>query len=114
MDHSIRYLTNEQGERIGVLLDLEAYHQLARGLADDPDLLVGLSASELQALAQSSLALAEQSRLDSLLARHTDGQLTQKEVDELDRLLSHVDHLTLLKTRARYTLAHQVDRLHIS
>ena len=110
MNHSIRYLTNEQGERIGVLLDVDAYQQLAHPTVTDPELLVGLSDPELQALAQSCLAPAEQSRLDDLLARNVDEQLSQGELEELDRLLSHVDHLTLLKTRARYTLAHQSSR----
>jgi hypothetical protein len=105
MSSSRRYITNEQGERVGVLLDLAEYQQLTRSSAPDPDLLSGLSEAELQALAQSVLAPAEQSRLDDLLARNADAQLSETEQTELDRLLHHVDQLTILKTRARYTLA---------
>ena len=107
MSSSRRYITNEQGERIGVLLDLEEYQQLTRSSPPDPERLMGLSEAELQALAQSSLAPSEQSRLDDLLARNADAQLSETEQAELDRLLQHVDQLTILKTRARYTLAHQ-------
>jgi hypothetical protein len=107
MSSSRRYITNEQGERIGVLLDLEEYHQLTRSSPPDPELLLGLSEAELRALAQSSLAPAEQSRLDDLLARNADAQLSVTEQAELDRLLHHVDQLNILKTRAQYTLAHQ-------
>jgi hypothetical protein len=114
MSSSRRYITNEQGERVGVLLDLEEYHQLTRSSPPDPELLVGLSEAELQALAQSSLAPAEQSRLDNLLARNADAQLSEMEQAELDRLLHHVDQLNTLKTRARYTLAHQTGLLQTS
>jgi hypothetical protein len=114
MARSRRYITNEQGERIGVLLDLDEYQQLTRVSQPDPELLTGLSAAELQALAQSALALAEQSRLDDLLSRHADATLSEAEQAEFDRLLHHVDQLTILKTRARYTLAHQAGGLHSS
>ena len=101
-----RYVTNEQGERIGVLLDLEEYQQLTHQSAPDSDLLVGLSEAELQALARSTLAPAEQSRLDDLLDRNAEARLSETEQTELDCLLNHVDQLTILKTRARYTLAY--------
>jgi hypothetical protein len=114
MSNPRRYITNEQGERVGVLLDLEEYHQLTRLSAPDPELLVGLSEAELQALAQSALAPIEQSRLDDLLARNADAQLSETDQAELDRLLNHVDHLTILKTRARYTLAHHTGVLKTS
>jgi hypothetical protein len=103
--------TPEQGERIGVLLDLDEYQQLTRVSQPDPELLTGLSAAELQALAQSALALAEQSRLDDLLARNADATLSEAEQAELERLLYHVDQLTILKTRARYTLAQRTGGL---
>ena len=114
MARSRRYITNEQGERIGVLLDLDEYQQLTRISQADPELLTGLSAAEIQALAQSALAPAEQSRLADLLARNVDTTLSEAEQAELDRLLHHVDQLTILKTRARYTLAHQSGGLHTS
>lgn len=114
MDSSVRYITNEEGERIGVLLDLEEYRQLTRSSTTDPELLQGLSTEELQALAQSALAPADQSRLDDLLDRNADAQLSKMEKDALDRLLTYVDNLTLLKTRARYTLTHQSGALQTS
>ena len=118
MSSSRRYITNEQGERIGVLLDLDEYRQMTRQLlrpdVSDPEVLIGLSESELQALAHSTLAPAEQSRLDHLLTQNMETQLSEAEQAELDRLLNDIDHLTILKTRARYTLAHQTGMLHTS
>ena len=73
---------------------------------DDPEILVGLSTGELEALSESSLAHSAQTRLDELLARNAQNQLQAAEVSELDRLLERVDQLTVLKTRARYTLQH--------
>ena len=73
---------------------------------NDPELLVGLSADELEALSDSLLAPSAQARLDELLARNAQKQLEGSEVAELDRLLERVDQLTVLKTRARYTLQH--------
>ena len=70
----------------------------------DNELLVGLSEGELEALAESLLAPAAQTRLDALLARNAERQLTVAELADLDRLLERVDQLTLLKTRARFTL----------
>jgi hypothetical protein len=58
-----RYIIDELGGRIGVLLDQEEYQQLTCFTPSDPDLLVGLSEAELQALAHSALAPAEQERL---------------------------------------------------
>ena len=73
---------------------------------DDPEMLIGLSPGELEALSDSLLAPSAQIRLDALLARHAQHQLEGAEVAELDRLLERVDQLTVLKTRARYTLQH--------
>jgi hypothetical protein len=70
----------------------------------DSDLLVGLSLDELQALAEGMLAPTAQSQLEALLARHTEHQLSAGEEAILDRLLSQIDQLNILKTRARYTL----------
>ena len=111
MANTRRYIIDEQGERIGVLLDLEEYQQLTRLTPPDPELLVGLSEAELQALAYSALAPAEQDRLDDLLARNADGQLPEADQAALDHLLHYVDQLTILKTRARYTLAHHAGTL---
>jgi hypothetical protein len=73
---------------------------------DDPEILIGLSTGELEALADSLLAPSAQARLDELLSRNTQSQLVASEVSELDRLLERVDQLTVLKTRAKYTLQH--------
>ena len=70
----------------------------------DSEMLTGLSAGELEALSDSLLAPSAQGRLDELLARNSQQQLAAAEVLELDRLLEQVDQLTILKTRARYTL----------
>lgn len=109
MSEPLRYVINEHGERVGVLLDLEEYRRLSRQEKADPDLLIGLSHAELQALAQGVLASATQARLDDLLARHAEQQLSAAETAELDELLEQVDQLTILKTRARYTLAGQTE-----
>lgn len=74
----------------------------------DSEFLTGLSPVELEALADSQLALSQQAHLDDLLARNAENQLTPTELTELDRLLQRVDQLTVLKTRARYTLQHQL------
>lgn len=103
MLEQVHYVTNEDGEPVGVLLDLSAYRRLVVS-AGDPDLLTGLSREELEALAQGKLAPAAQARLDDLLERRQEGGLSAAELEELDSLLLQVDRLTTLKTRARYTL----------
>jgi hypothetical protein len=104
MSKQVRYITNEQGERVGVLLDLEAYNRLVNPLALDEECLIGLSRDELQALADSKLAPAAQNQLNDMLVRNTESQLSDDEIANLDRLLAQVDQLTILKSRARYTL----------
>jgi hypothetical protein len=59
---------------------------------------------EPQALADSQLSAASQRRLDDLLAQNAESQLSTDETEELDQLIAKVDQLTILKTRARYTL----------
>jgi hypothetical protein len=73
-------------------------------MSGDSELLIGLSIEELEALADSLLAPAAQGRLDDLLARQKEKLLSAGEERELDGLLQKVDQLTILKTRARYTL----------
>jgi len=73
---------------------------------NDGELLVGLSTGELEALSDCLLAPSAQARLDELLARNAQQKLAASEVTELDRLLEQVDQLTVLKTRARFTLQH--------
>jgi hypothetical protein len=73
-------------------------------MSSDPETLIGMSVGELEALSESLLAPAAQARLDDLLARNAEGRLSETEVADLERLLDRVDQLTVLKTRARYTL----------
>lgn len=73
-------------------------------MSNDPEILLGLSSGELEALAEGMLAPAIQNRLDDLVTRSKEGALSSEEATELDRLLARADQLTLLKTRARYTL----------
>ncbi|MEP0883714.1 hypothetical protein NDI49_19355 [Trichocoleus sp. ST-U3] len=42
--------------------------------------------------------------MNDLLVQNVESQLSADEVANLDRLLAQVDQLTILKTRARYTL----------
>ncbi len=106
MTESVQYLTNNQGERIGVLLDLDTYHKLMNQSVVDSELLTNLSIDELQALADIKLSTSTQTELDDLLARNSDNQLSNNESEILDSLLTKVDQLNILKTRARYSLNH--------
>jgi hypothetical protein len=104
MSKPVQYITNEQGERVGVLLDWNTYSRLANPSGLDDECLVGLSVDELKALASCKLAVTEQTRLDDLVARNAESLLCTDEVADLDDLLTKADQLTILKTRARYTL----------
>ena len=104
MSETVQYVTNQQGERVGVLLDLKTYDRLANASASDEELLAGLSLEELQALANIQLASTEQAHLSELLAQNVEGQLLIETTATIDRLLTQVDNLNILKTRARYTL----------
>ncbi len=104
---NVQYVTDDQGSQVGVILNMEDYRNLIAKPQADPELLTELNPSELQALADSRLAPTAQERLDTLLARNNANELTDAETIELDQLLEQVDQLTILKTRARYTL-HQL------
>jgi hypothetical protein len=108
MSEPVRYITDELGNRVGMVLDFELYPHLASPLALDANCLVGLSLDELNALAHYRLTRDDQARLNDLLERSGDpqllGALSVDEVGEMDRLLAEGDHLTALKARARYTL----------
>lgn len=106
MLESVQYVTNEHGERVGVLLDLETYHQLINPSAVDAEILTNLSKDELQVLAESILSSKAQAQLDNLLAENAENQLSADDTNTLDRLLAQIDQLNILKTRARYTLNH--------
>jgi hypothetical protein len=71
----------------------------------EDELLVGLSLEELQALAEGLLAPTAQSQLDALLTRNAEQRLSTDEDATLDRLLSQIDQLNILKARARNTLS---------
>jgi hypothetical protein len=103
MSESVQYITNAQGEKVGVLLNLETYQQLTN-LSVDSELLIGLSIDELQALAESSLFPKTQMQLQELLIKNSQNQLSKVETETLDKLLAQVDQLNIIKTRARYTL----------
>jgi len=103
MSESVQYITNIQGEKVGVLLNLETYQQLTN-LSIDTELLIALSLDELQALAETSLSLKSQIQLDKLLVKNSDNQLSNEEFETLDKLLAQVDQLNIIKTKARYTL----------
>lgn len=112
MAQGVQYITNEAGDRVGVVLDIGTYQQLTTG-DRDPDLLTNLSPEELVALAESTLSPASQAELDNLLARNAKNQLLDAELTQLDQLLQRVDQLNILKARSRYTL-HQLGHTELS
>ncbi len=81
----------------------------ARHMHSEVELLTSLSDAELEALANSSLAPASQDRLDELLAQNAENELDESGQAELECLLARVDQLTIVKTRARYTLRQQAE-----
>lgn len=99
-----QFITNEQGERIGVILDLPTYHQLVH---EDPELLKDLNEAELKALANSKLSSEAQARLEALQSKQVKDELTESEVALLDSLIDQIDQLNILKARAKYTLKMQ-------
>jgi len=99
-----QYIVAEDGKRVGILMDWEAYQHLQTQQEDDPDLLGNLSEAECQLLAEGMLATPKQMRLDELIQRNQTGQISENELDELDKLLARVDLMNILKARALYTL----------
>ena len=61
MSDEIRYITDNAGNPVGVLLDFDAYRQLSNPLLSDRKCLVSLSCDELLALAHRKISLPEQS-----------------------------------------------------
>lgn len=104
MNENARFIIDEQGQQVGVLLSISEYRRLMGATSPDPELLVGMSVEELNALSEMKLTIPDQARLDDLLARNHEGQLPPEEIQELDQLLAQVDLLSLLKARAKYTL----------
>jgi hypothetical protein len=74
--------------------------------SDDNELspLVGLSHTELRALADAVVAADRQQQLQTLLAKNRQGTLTPEEEQTLDKLLAEADQVALLKARALYTI----------
>jgi hypothetical protein len=100
----VQYIVNDQGRRTAVVLRLEDYQSLQARISPDPELLIGLDESELQALAEGMLSPSHQDQLRDLLQRNREGQLSKDEESELDQLLAHVDSMNILKARALRTL----------
>jgi hypothetical protein len=96
----VQYITEENGRKVGVVLKWADYVRLLANSEGDPDILAGLTYSELEALAHSKLASERQDRLGELLARQDAGALSDDESRELDRLLDQIDQLNILKARA--------------
>jgi hypothetical protein len=71
---------------------------------EDQELLKDLSIDELDALAESVLIPKAQSQLQELLSKNTEATLSTEETHLLDHLLTQIDYLNVLKTRAKYTL----------
>ena len=72
--------------------------------SNDSRCLSGLNVKELRALSDCQLSVMEQERLHDLLDRNSNGGLSVAESIELEQLVEQVDQLSLLKTRAQYTL----------
>jgi len=70
-----------------------------------PEMLPGMSETELRALANAVVAPGQQRRMKALLGRNARGEATEEEQRELDVLLEEADRVALLKARAAYTLA---------
>ena len=113
MSDSVRYITDDTGHQIEVLLDLDAYRKLTNPLLNDRNCLIGLSREELLVLANCKISLAEQSRLDRLLLRNSESKLSEIETLELDEILAEADYLMILKARVLYTLK-RLDELAIA
>lgn len=86
------------------MLTWEDYENLQATLSTDPDLLRNLNEAELKALAEGMLSSRYQERLDELLQRNREQELSSGEERELDDLLEYVDTMNTLKARAMYTL----------
>jgi uncharacterized protein YceH (UPF0502 family) len=68
------------------------------------DSLTNLSKSDLETLANIMVPPEFQNKLSDLLAKNHEGKICESELADLDEMLAEVDHLTLLKARAKYTL----------
>lgn len=76
-------------------------------MSNETKILPNVGAAGLRALADVMLAPKTQSRLDELLARNSEGRLSEDESLEMDSIIEQIDELNLLKARAEYTLRQQ-------
>jgi len=100
----VRYITEENGQRVGVVLTWQDYQYVQARLMSDADLLPGMSEAELRALGEGMLSPQHQERLSELLQRNRNQTLTPAETHELNGLLDDIDLLNILKARAKLTL----------
>jgi len=89
---------------VGIVLSWKEYQELRAVQSHDPELLMGLSDTELEVLADGMLVPRLQERLNHLLQLNREGGLGTEEEQELNRLLEQVDQMNVLKARALYTL----------
>lgn len=80
-------------------------HEGGGAAAPSLEPLVGMSDTDLRALAGSVLASGHQRRLKNLLRKNREGNLDDRERRDLDRLIEESDRVALLKARAAYTLS---------
>jgi hypothetical protein len=106
-----RFITDPNGKRVEVILDLESYQKFLQSQMQDENLLIGVSDAELRALAKGKLATDEQERLSNLIRREKAGDLSPEETQELDTMLEDLDQLNLLKAKALYTLKVRQEKL---
>lgn len=89
-----------------LLYNLRANLPLQEMIAGDEELvpIIGLTHTELQALADAVVAADRQQQIKMLLAKNRQETLTPDEESMLDALLSEADQVALLKARALYTM----------
>ena len=103
---SIDRLSPDEQQEVVVGLLNKSSRDRAVNIGNDARCLLGLSMKELQALSDCRLSVIEQERLNDLLDYNSNGALSAEESIELEQLVEQVDQLSLLKTRAQYTLYH--------
>lgn len=110
VSHEIQYIVDDTGQRRAVVLTWEDYEALRAAVSPESDLLIGLSESELRALADGMLSPKHQERLNELLRLNREGQISRREQEELDQFLAQVDSMNTLKARATYTLQQHAEK----
>lgn len=100
----VRYIVEEDGQRTGVVLGWNDYKHLKAMFPIDHDLLIGFNEAELQTLADGMLSPQYQQQLAELSRRNQERALSSVEQNKFDHLLERIDHLNMLKARAKYTI----------